>query len=437
MNAFAKATFRIATTGVILLAAALCRADDAPQRTRPMENRFLIVIDTSSSMKSRTNGIEEAVAGLLKSDMHGEFRKGDTLGVWTYDEQIHADFPMQVWSQENKDAIAADVLRYVRHQRYEKRAHLEKVLRAVGQVMEQSERLTVIFIYDGTELIRGTQFDGDINDLQKRYARQFRSAHLPMVTILAARSGQVFDYTINYPGSMTIPHTAIALPPPQTNAPPAAPIAVAAIPQTNAAPAAPRPPPRTIQIVMSGTNSVTRTITQTESAANNPASGPSNIVMVAAPPSQPPPAKAIPAPIAVEPIASNPPPPAPTPEPEASKPVAVTAQPEPTPVLAPPPPKVLPTTASLLTPAAAPAPVISPAPAPAPAMSPASAPVMSPAPSPAPAPLAVVSTGQQVALFVIAFSLFTIAVVLVVFLVRRSRGDGPPSLISQSIDRGR
>jgi hypothetical protein len=40
-------------------------------------------------------------------------------------------------------------------------------------------------------------------------------------------------------------------------------------------------------------------------------------------------------------------------------------------------------------------------------------------------------------MFVMAFSLLTIAVVLVVFLVRRSRGGSQPSLISQSIDRPR
>ncbi len=124
-----------------------------------MENRFLFIIDTSSAMKSRTNGVEQAVAGLLNSDMRGEFRKGDTIGVWTYSDVLHSDFPMQVWSPENKDAIAADVLRYLRHQHYENRAHLEKVLRPVGQVMEQSDRVTLIFIYDGSEMIKGTEFD--------------------------------------------------------------------------------------------------------------------------------------------------------------------------------------------------------------------------------------------------------------------------------------
>jgi hypothetical protein len=45
--------------------------------------------------------------------------------------------------------------------------------------------------------------------------------------------------------------------------------------------------------------------------------------------------------------------------------------------------------------------------------------------------------GAQLALFVMAFSLLTIAVVLVVFLVRRSRNASQSSLITQSIDRPR
>jgi hypothetical protein len=43
----------------------------------------------------------------------------------------------------------------------------------------------------------------------------------------------------------------------------------------------------------------------------------------------------------------------------------------------------------------------------------------------------------QFALIIIAFSLLTIAVVLVVFLVRRSRRPAQSSLISQSMDRPR
>jgi len=427
MNGFAKAIVRMTVTAVILLAAAFCRADGAPQSGRPMENRFLFVIDTSSSMRSRTNGIENAVAELLASDMHGEFRKGDTLGVWTYNERLHSDFPMQVWSPENKVAITGDVLRFLRHQHYEKRAHLDKVLSAIGQVMENSDRLTVIFMYDGTEMIRGTQFDADINELQKKYAPRFRSTHLPVVMILAVRNGQAIDYTINHPGSMTVPHSAIDVPPPPTNAPP--PEVVAVPLPTNAAPAEPRPPPRRIEIVMSGTNSVTRTMTQTESDANNRSFGQANIVMTTIPPSQPPQAPAVAALVAVEPVASNAAPQAAKPEPQAPEPISAVAQPE--------PPTVLPATLPKTQPASAPTP--SPTAVPAPSPGPVLPRTPAPAASPAPAPMAVAvaSTGQQAALFVIAFSLLTIAVALVVLLVRRFRGGPAASLISQSIDRGR
>ena len=57
-----------------------------------MENRFLFVIDTSSAMKSRTNGVEEAVDGLLESGMKGELRKGDTIGLWTYNDHLRHGF---------------------------------------------------------------------------------------------------------------------------------------------------------------------------------------------------------------------------------------------------------------------------------------------------------------------------------------------------------
>jgi hypothetical protein len=451
----------------ILLSAAFGWAEGTHQRGGLMENRFLFVLDTSSAMRSRTNGIAQAVEGLLNSEMDGEFRKGDTIGFWTYDEQINADMPMLVWSEDKKDSIARDLMRFVRHQRYEGRSHLGKVLTAVGKIMEQSDRLTVILLHDGSELIHGTEFDGDINDLQKKYAREFRSAHLPIVTILTARGGTVVDYTINYPSSISIPHTALAVaPPPQTNDLPvvitaAPPVAVPPAPATNALPAEPAPPPRHIEIIMSGTNHLSHEMTPSELAANNPPAAQNNIVMVATPPPQTnaPPATANSSPTAVEAIASNPPPSAPQPEPSApataaapvvaqsvAAPAAVPSPqstvaasvPAPLPAAAPVPP---PDSASL--PGAAPAQpfppaktqVPEPAPAPAPTRSPAFA--APPPPASAPATIAVVSPGPQVALYIIAFSLLTIAVVLVVFALRRLRADGSPSLISQSIDRGR
>ena len=126
---------------------------------------------------------------------------------------------------------------FLQERRYGKRAHLEKVMPAMNQVIKNSERITVLLISDGTGSIQGTPFDKDINNLQKKYAPELRSAHVPFVTVLAARNGAVFDYTLNYPGLVAIPHTANPEIPAETNAPVAAAISN---PAANA-PAKPRP----------------------------------------------------------------------------------------------------------------------------------------------------------------------------------------------------
>ncbi len=390
---------RLCLAAAMALAAWPGRADEAPPKQARMENRFLFIIETTLSMRSRTNGVEEAMMALLNSGLHGELRKGDTLGLWSYGEQLRPDFPMQVWSEENKGAIAETVQRYLRHLRYERWGHLERVWPAVQRVLAKSERLTVIFIYDGEDTVRGTPFDKDINDLQKHYRREFRSGHLPFVTILAGHYGEFFDYTINYPGSIAVPHTADPLPPPQTNAPPAL---------APAAPVEPKPA-RRIEIVMRGT----------------PAAVPA-----------PPPVAAAPAALTNQVVAEAPP-------------AAVPAKPaEPAPPAAPPPQPAAPVAVQMTNGAAAPASPAAPPPpvsAPAPVAPAASAPAPvspvrppgPPGPQPGLAPATLASTGAQAALFVCAISLLTIAVALVILLVRRSRGRAHPSLITQSIDRSR
>lgn len=349
-----------------------------------MENRFLFVIETSSSMASRTNAIDQVMSRLLESNLHGELRNGDTIGIWTYNERLHTEFPMQVWSNSLDQAIGRRVENYLHHLHYEKHGRLEKVFPAVRQVLENSERLTVFFLYDGTERLTGTPFDDDINDLQKRYAREFRSSHLPMVTVLAAEGGRMFDYSVNYPDSITIPHTADPLPPPVlTNAPLVAPIP------------APRPA-RHIEIIMSGRTNAPETPPPTlEMVTPKPVAPAAPVVVTNAPQA---------APVAKEEPASAP----------ATNPAAAPAASVPEPVIPEPVPTLKPTNA--------PAPV--------------TAPVAMPTPIPVPAGVPPSRT-EEIELGVIAVSLFIIAVVLVIFLFRRHRGDGRQGAMSQSMDRPR
>ena len=454
------------------------------------ENRFLFIINTSSAMRRLTNGIQQAVLGLLQSGMQEQMRDGDTFGIWTYDDQLHTGFPMQAWSNQNQGAIIQTVSAWLAQTRYQNRPRLDKVLPAARQVIAQSRAVTLIFIFDGSETMQGTGFDKDINDLHKEFGREVRAENIPFVTVLAARDGRVFDYRVRTPSSASVPRTADLFKPVETNS---IPDVAATNPPPSAVVASKPPEPRHVEIVLKPTPSPQPAPSL---QTNPPPVTTSTLVPQSAP--------AIPEPIiqpAPRPGAEEPPPQSPNPNPNLSPNLNPNHNLNPTTALPePPPPSVntigrAPDKSGL--PAASPAslaPPLKPAgmadgmngmngmngiqPAPAntagrspdksglpaappeplpppfnpvamtpanPASNPQSAirnPQSSsalPAPPPHPAPLAVPpavaipSSSDHLALLVIAISLVTIAVVLVLFLMRRSRAA--PSLISQSMDR--
>lgn len=403
-------------SGWLILAALFLIAGPAPAKPpRQQGNRFLFIVNTSSSMRRYSKAAVVDIVNLIGSDMQGEFREGDTLGLWTYDNALHTEFPMQIWSAAARESIAADMVAYLAEQDYENPERLEKVMPALNQVIKASDKITVILISDGHGEIQGTPFDKDLHNLQKKYARELRSTREPFVTVLVARNGAVYDYTVNYPGPIAIPHTALPLPekPAVTNAP-----VVAAAPP----PVIPRPIfPR------EDTNS---------------------LIMI----------RPAPAPAAAPAPATTPPPEKPAPS-IAQTPPAAPAQPAPpaTPVA-----KAPPIAQAALIAQAPPVAQAAPAPAPAPAaQSVVAAAVAKPNPPPAPVeaapqvepprpaepvapatPTATTAAATSwsttgVVMFVAAILLLTIAIVLVAFLVRRFRTTPPPSLISQSINRRR
>ncbi len=230
-----------------------CPAED----NAPLENRFLFIIETSSNMSRSADAVQGAVASILGSEMQGQLRPGDTVGFWTYSDKLSTDFPMQIWSESQKKNLLDAVSAHLHAVRYAKKGHLDQVWPSVLSVMKVSRTLTIIFIFDGTEPIKGTRFDSEINDLHKEYQRELRSANLPFVTVLAARNGEVFDYSVNSPSSpIRIPQTAEPIKKVEaapvkavTNAPAAKPreirhVIIASptpIPSPNLAPAAPTP----------------------------------------------------------------------------------------------------------------------------------------------------------------------------------------------------
>ncbi len=163
-------------------------------------NRCLLIVDTSRAMERRSQAMLEVVRDLVMSGLNGQLRRGDTLGLWTFNQELYAGrLPLQVWSAEGRENIASRTIAFLRAQQYSKRASFDSVLPALDRVIKNSERITVVLISSGEERIQGTPFDNQIRDFYQRGRSPQRKAHMPFVTILRAQNGRLTDYTLNMP----------------------------------------------------------------------------------------------------------------------------------------------------------------------------------------------------------------------------------------------
>ena len=79
--------------------------------------RYLLIVDTSSSMRRYAENASSALERLLLSGMNGQLREGDTIGVWTYNEDLYTgNFPLQHWKPELQQNITTEVTAFVKRQ---------------------------------------------------------------------------------------------------------------------------------------------------------------------------------------------------------------------------------------------------------------------------------------------------------------------------------
>ncbi len=174
----------------------------------PLANRWLIIVETSKRMRARADGVQQTVPGLVFSGMNGQMWRGDTLGLWTFNEELHAgQFPLQEWTPGNSQAIALQVSDFLKNQKYENDSYLDKVLPYMQRVIKGSDYITVLLISDGRKKISGTPFDNKINTFYQTWDKQQDKAHMPFVTVLRADHGQITNYAV------TIPPYPLELPP--------------------------------------------------------------------------------------------------------------------------------------------------------------------------------------------------------------------------------
>jgi hypothetical protein len=186
---------------------------DFPSRTNslppaPDGDRFLFIVDTSSSTKKLSLAAREALVGMIYRGLDGRMTNGDTFGVWTVGSTVQAgQFPMQVWDETQPLELASLAGHYIRAQSIGGKADFSAMLSMLNSVVTAIKDVNVFLITDGETKFKGTQLDQALNGLLEAKRREARRLQQPVIVTLATRGGRVAAY------SVTIPGERIGLPP--------------------------------------------------------------------------------------------------------------------------------------------------------------------------------------------------------------------------------
>ena len=161
-------------------------------------NRYLLAVETSLSMQRRADALAHAVQDLLGSAMPIQARRGDTLGVWTFNEEVYTGLlPLQRFSPETQKIVTDRVVGFLRSQKFDRRARFDKLLPVLNRIVTNSAFITVVLVCMGEDEIHGTPFDQRINDFFRTWHQQQKDAAAPFVIALRAQQGKFVDCSMN------------------------------------------------------------------------------------------------------------------------------------------------------------------------------------------------------------------------------------------------
>ena len=248
-------TRRLRTIAALLAGVFLIFKMPAQTVTQTVDNRFLLVFDTSSDMKQRLPAVQHALDTLLASSMRDQIHAGDSIAAWTFDRQLRPEHLVQQWVPEEAAAISSNIIRFVAHQHYSKKTSFDALRPSLDRVVQNSDRLTVLIFCDGNDQMTGTPFDAGINRVFQQQRAERKKAEQPFILVLRSQLGNYTGCTmnsppalVNFPGFPPLPEPPMELtnaPPPPTRPSLAAPplIIIGTKAGTNAPPPGPAPPP--------------------------------------------------------------------------------------------------------------------------------------------------------------------------------------------------
>ena len=162
-------------------------------------NRFLLLLDTSLSMKPLETPQREATFDLIYSGLRGHMTNGDTYGVWLAGDRNDTSFPMESWKLKHAVELAAKAAVHLKDRGYKGAGGLNAALADVGRVVQNVGDLTVVLVSNGETPVKGTPFDDAINARFAELAPAMKQAGATLNTVLVAQDGEFVAWAVNSP----------------------------------------------------------------------------------------------------------------------------------------------------------------------------------------------------------------------------------------------
>lgn len=231
-------------------------ADPSTNKTS-QPDRWLLVVDTSAAMERRGKAVEGVIGELLVSGMRGEMKPGSEIGLWLFNKELSAGIvPLQNWDPAKSNLIAGRTVNFLAAQKFTGKARIEPVIEELRGVVGNSRRLTVLLFTDGATLFTNTPIDAELNAAIAANKASLAKTRMPLVVVLRGEKGKLIGHNVSlapwpveFPPFAPEPAPFVAkVVPPPTNRPPRE-IHITGKPKpepvvlTNAAPVAPTNPP--------------------------------------------------------------------------------------------------------------------------------------------------------------------------------------------------
>jgi hypothetical protein len=229
-----KKTFPATARWLCGLLAALALPVTAPAQPSSPQ-RWLFIFDLSPAMQKRLPATEAVLKDFFTTAAGGQLREGDSIGVWTFDQKLHAgQFPLVDWNKNYATALTTNLIGFLRSQKFTGDSRLAAVPPVLGSVVASSERLTVVIFCAGESEITGTTYDRGINQNFLDGRAERKKNRQPFVVLIRTLAGKYLRCTVNYPpGAINLPPFPV---PPPVAPPKPTPVVVAVKPVPVAVP---------------------------------------------------------------------------------------------------------------------------------------------------------------------------------------------------------